>query len=82
MCAERERIPKCPAAARNIFPRLLSVGEEPTVDGALQWEGDHNEGVDRKDWIVRVVVAVIEAVAYERKNPHEHIDGGVYEHVT
>ena len=63
MRPEGERVPERPSAARNVLPRLFPVGEEPAVDGALEGDDDNDATVDAIDWIARVAIAVVEAVA-------------------
>lgn len=81
MRPEREGVPECALAASDVLPRLFAVGEEPAVDGTLEGNDYHDATLNRKHWVAPEVIAVVEAVAQERNEPHEHINCRIYEHI-
>ena len=76
---EHEAAKERAVASRNVSPRSLAPAEDAYVGETHEGLAERGEERDGENRMLREMVPVAEAVAYEWDQPHAHIDDWVDE---
>jgi hypothetical protein len=76
---EHETAKERAVAAGNVAPRSFAPAEDADVCEAHEGLAEGAEQGDGEDGMLRKIVAVAQAVAYEWDQPHSHVDDWVDE---